>query len=357
MADTTTSAGNINTRHLRDLIMEWTRNNRFSKYTGTSMNNVVFQKTEAVTGRQKISMPLVTRLAGAGQTGSSSTLVGNEEVIGNYNWDLTPTYRRHAVVIDKEEADKPNFDLIGAGRPLLSQWAKDTHRDLVTAAFGSVYDGTTNALYGAASEAVKDAYLVNNADRVLFGAAKANNAANDHSAALLQIDNTADKLTVAVGSLAARMAGDAVTHIKPLRVTDDEEWSIMFCNSLSFRDLQQDPVIQQSTREAWSRGSSNPLFTGGDLIHDGVIYRKVPEIGVIAGAGAGGIDVGANYLCGQQAIGWAIGMAPKFTRKKEDDYEFETGVGIMFKDDIGKIYLNNKQHGMVTVYAAAVADA
>lgn len=356
MADTTTSTGNVNTRHLRDFIMEWTRNNRYSKYTGTGMNNVIFQKTEAVTGRQKISIPLLTRLTGAGQVGSS-TLVGNEEALGNYNWDLTPTYRRHAVVIDKEEADKPNFDLIGAARPALSQWAKDEHRDLVTAAFGSIYNGTVVADYASATEAQKDAWLVNNADRVLFGAAKSNNASNDHSAALAQIDGTADLLTPTVGSLAKRMAQTADTHIKPLRVTDDEEWFVMFCNSLSFRDLQANSVMQQSTREAWSRGSSNPLFTGGDLIHDGVIYREVPELGVVGNVGASSAPVGANYLCGQQAIAWAIGMAPKFVKKAETDYEFETGVGIMLKDDIDKVYLNNKQHGMVTVYASAAADA
>ena len=357
MADSTTAAGNVNTRHLRDFIMEWTRNNRFSKYTGTGMNNIIFQKTEAVTGRQQISIPLVTAISGAGQTGGGTTLVGNEEAYGNFNWDLTPTYRRHAISIEKEESDKPNFDAIGVMRPLLSQWAKDKHRDLVIDAMGSVYNGTSVFTYAAASEVQKDAWLVNNADRVLFGVAKSNNGANDHSAALLTVDAVADVLTPEIGSLAKRMAQTATTHIKPIRTTDDEEWFVMFCNSNSFRDLSTSTSMQQATREAWSRGSNNPLFTGGDLVKDGVIYREVPEIGVIAGAGAAGIDVAPNYLCGAQSVAWAIGMSPRFTKKTENDYEFVTGVGIMFKDDIDKVYLNNKQHGMVTVYTAGVADA
>ena len=55
--------------------------------------------------------------------------------------------------------------------------------------------------YGTASEAQKDAWLVDNADRVLFGAAKSNNSSNDHSASLANIDNTNDKLTPGAISL------------------------------------------------------------------------------------------------------------------------------------------------------------
>jgi len=358
MADTTIATGNTNTRHLRDFIMEWTRNNRFSKYTGSSMNNVIFQKTEAVTGRQPISIPLINKLTGAGQTGGGNTLVGNEENYGDSAWLLTPTYRRHAISIEKEEADKPNFDPIGVMRPLLSQWAKDQHRDLVLEALGAIYNGTTYSSYATATEAAKDTWLTNNADRVLFGAAVGNGSSNDHSVALATVDAVADVLTPEIGSLAKRRAQTADSHIKPLRANDDEEWFVCFCNSLSFRDLSVSTSMQQATREAWSRGANNPLFTGGDLIKDGIIYREVPEISVIAGAGAAGIDVAPNYLCGQMAVGWGIGMSPKFTKKSETDYEFDTGVGILFKDDIQKIFRDSSaQEGMVTVYTAGVADA
>ena len=56
----------------------------------------------------------------------------------------------------------------------------------------------------AATEVQKDAWLVDNADRVLFGAAVGNNSGNDHSASLANIDNTAAKLTTNVISLAKR---------------------------------------------------------------------------------------------------------------------------------------------------------
>jgi len=50
----------------------------------------------------------------------------------------------------------------------------------VISALGSI----NGVAYGSASESAKDAWLVDNADRVLFGAAVGNNSANDHSASL-----------------------------------------------------------------------------------------------------------------------------------------------------------------------------
>ena len=154
-------------------------------------------------------------------------------------------------------------------------------------------------LYTAATEVQKDAWLVDNADRVLFGAAVGNNSGNDHSASLANIDNTAAKLTTNVISLAKRRAQLASPAIKPIRLNEDEEWYVMFANSLSFRDLSKDPAMVQANREARAREgnsmNSNPLFTGGSLVWDGVIIREIPEIPVLAGVGAGGIDVGANF--------------------------------------------------------------
>lgn len=356
MTDSTINPTNVNTRHLAQVIREWTRNNRYSRYTGTSMNNVISQKTEAVTGRQKISIPLINRAKGAGQTGGGTQLAGNEEAMADYAWDLTPTYRRNAFTFEKEESDKPNFDPVGEARPLLSQWARDQHRDLVSEAFGAVYDGTTYSNYGVAAEGVKDTWLDNNIDRILFGDALGNTTASDHSASLAAI-TAAMVLSGAVGSLAKRMGASADSHIQPMRANDDEEWFVMFCPSVSFRDLENDTAVVSATRDAWSRGQNNPLFTGGDLIYRGVIYREVPELPVLAGVGAAGIDVAPNYLCGAQTVGWAIGMAPRFTRKAEDDYEFEEGVGIMFKDGVEKMFRDLQQNGMVTVYTAGVADA
>ena len=139
----------------------------------------------------------------------------------------------------------------------------------------------------------------------------------------------------------------------------------MFANSLSFRDLSKDPAMVQANRGACPRRQQHeqqPAVHGRLLVWDGVIIREIPEIPVLAGVGAGGIDVGANFLCGAQAVG--VGWAQR-TKSTTDvrDYGFRTGVGVQEirgieaavrqPDDTADLV----QHGVVTVYAAAVADA
>lgn len=120
---------------------------------------------------------------------------------------------------------------------------------------------------------------------------------------------------------------------------------------------------------------SNPLFQDGDLIYDGIIFREIPEFyrarqgtGTnsdthIVGVGASSIDVGANFLCGAQALGMVNKQAPLPTTREDKDYNFVDGIGIELAHGIKKVVWsnnsggsnNNKDLGMVTVYASAVA--
>jgi hypothetical protein len=372
MANTTVASELVVKKFLSDFFREYIRTNRFARYTGTSNNNVITIKE----GRQQIEVPLVTRLKGDGVSGSS-TLRGNGESIGNYGLTLTPTYYRHAVEFDKEEMEKPNIDLMRAARPLLMDWAKELIRDQQIEAFGAIYDGTTYANYGDSAAAANDTYQTNNDDRLLFGALTSNLAAGDFTASLATLDNTADKLTDVVGSLAKRLAQQADPHIRPIRNNaDDEEYFVMFCDPYAFRDLASSSAMATANRDARERGVNNPVFTGGDLLKDGVIYREIPEIanfidgttgtnGLWGGAatadgfntaGAGSIRVAPNFLCGQQALSFGLGQRPQVIVDKLFDYEFQPGVAVELKQEIRKSYFNNVQHGVVTVFTAAVKD-
>ena len=353
MTDTTVASGNQVTKWQADFWAEFVRASRFAKYTGTGANNVFVEKEDS--GNYKaISIPLIGRLTGAGVSGTTK-LEDAEENLDNYNHDLDITWKRNGVVRTKDQQSYTVIDLLNAAREMLMRWAMEEKRDDIIAALASV----NGVAYGSASEAQKDAWQAANADRVLFGSA-VGNATGDQSLDLAKVDNTNDKLTSSVGSLAKRLAMTADPRISPIRVGDDEEWFVMFCGSLAFRDLQADSALQQATREAWSRGPQNPLFTGGDLIRDGVIYREVPEIGVLSGVGAGAIDVSQNYLCGAQAVGVGYGQRPT-VQSDNRDYSFRQGVAIECAWGIEKMEFktetNKVDHGVVTVYAAGVADA
>lgn len=368
MANTTTAAELVVTRFLADFFQEFVRKNRFSRYMGTTSNSVITIKE----GRQKIEVPLVTRLKGGGVSGSS-TLRGNGEKIGNYGLTLTPTYHRWAVEFDREEMEKPNIDLMQAARPLLMDWAMEKVRDQTIEGLGAIYNGTTYSGYGTATNAAMDTWLTNNSDRILYGATLSNSSSLDHSTSLGNVDTTNDKLTAAMVSLAKRMAQRADAHIRPLSEQEDDEKYVMFCDQYAFRDLKNDATLTQAQREAMVRGvSGHPLFTGGDLIWDNVIIREVPEIsafidsgtwGALATAnslktgGNGSTRVGVSFLCGQQAISYGLGQRPRIIVDREFDYQFQPGVAVEFKNDIRKSYFNNKQHGVVTVFSSAAIDA
>lgn len=375
MANTTVSSDLRVKKYLSEFFEEYVRKARFSKYTGTSNNNVITIKED----KKQIVIPLVTRLKGAGVSGSS-TLRGNGERISNYGLTLTPTYKRHAVEFDQEELDKPAFDLMESARPLLMEWAKQLQRDEIIEAMGAIYDGTTYSTYGAAAASALDTWLTNNSDRILYGAAKSNTSAGNHTTSLGNIDTTNDKLDAEMVSLAKRIAQTADPHIRPLMAQEDDETFIMFCDPYAFRDLKTDATITQAQREAWDKGKSNPLFTGGDLLWDNVIIREIPEISTfidgdgsgsafdgawgsnstadgLNDAGNGGSRVGVAFLCGQQAVSYGLGQRPTVKVDKDWDYGFQPGVAIQMKHEIRKSYFNSIQHGIVTVFCSAAADS
>lgn len=335
--------------------LEYVRDNRFRRYMGTDENNVIVMKDELISKPgATITIPLVTKLNGNGVTGNTA-LEGAEEPLDNFGFPITISVLRNGVEITKWEQKKSAFSLREAAKTTLKMWSMEKLRDAIIIAMGSI-DGTP---YATATETAKDAWLVNNADRVLFGAVKANASSGDHSTSLGNVDNTADKLSPGIVSLAKRMAKATTTTgqaIRPIRIKEDEEWYVMFAPSQAFRDLKNDATMTQANREAWLRGEDNPLFRDGDLIWDGVIIREIPEIPILVGVGATLIDVAPCYFCGAQAVGIAWGQRPAST-SQVTDYGFRSGLGIEEMRGVEKMRYNNKQHGMVTVYVAGVADA
>lgn len=368
MANTQTAAELVVTKYLADFFKEYVRDNRFSRYTGTGINNIINIKE----GRKIIEIPLVTRLKGNGVSGSG-TLRGNGESIGNYGHALTPTYYRHAVEFDKEEMEKPAINLMNAARPLLLDWSMELLRDQIIEAMMAIHNGTSYINLADATQAQMDSWLQNNADRVLFGALKSNAGtagSEDHSAGISALDVSADLLKRPIVSVAKRMAKLSDPHIRPIKTKDDEEWFVMFCDPWAFKALKADLASENAT--ARPRSMNNPIWTDADLVYDGVICREVPEIGDMVDAidgtantgdlnlktgGDTSARIGVNFLCGAQALGFGLGQRPRVIVDRDWDYGFQPGVACECKHDVDKMYFNNKQHGMVTVYTATVKDA
>jgi len=371
MAETQTPTRLQVTQWLQQFYTEYVRKNRFNKYMGRSINNII-QMQEDLSKKKghQVVFSLVNALSGQGVMGSE-TLEGAEEELKSDGFYVGVKYIRNAVAVDDEENDKGLIDYLKAAKPQLQKWMMERTRDHIITAMMSIQGKAylssqivKNPVYTeVASEADKDAWLSDNDDRVLFGAAKSNNSSNDHSASLANLDNTNDKLSTTIVGLAKRMAQTTEPAISPVTVNDEQEWYVCFCNSNSFRDLKSDSTLTQANREARQRSPmKNPLFTDGDEMYNGVIYREVPEIPNLGSVGAGSIQVGVNFLCGLQAVGFAIARRP-FPIRDTRDYGFVKGVGIAERRGIAKMIFKDpsdasklKDHGLFTIYTSSVDD-
>lgn len=343
---------------LKSYYEEYVRTSGFLGEMGTGTNAIIQVKRELEDAGKTINIPLITRLKGSGVTGTN-TLTGAEEALGNFNQQISIDFLRHGVVINQADERWTVLDLMKAGRDALTSWAADRLRTDIITALGSI-DGIA---YGTANASQKNTWTANNADRVLFGNAVGNYSAT-HATALNNVTSTM-KLTASVVSLLKRIAKTADPHIRPTRVNASQgrEYYKLFVGSMAFRDLKNDSAMQEANRDARPRDvEKNPIFQDGDLIYDGVIIREIPEI-----AGFNNTDTPATrlepvYLCGAQALGLAWGQEPK-PIKDQWDYGMRKGIGtqevrglekLRFKTGAGGV---SKDHGLVTGFVAAAADA
>lgn len=341
---------------------EYLNKNWIKQFASTGSNGII-QMKDALTKLpgDTVHFSLVNRLTGAAidQTG---TLEGNEEALKLRSMPLAIREYSHAVRWERYGEQLSAIPLRQAHKDALMDWNMELDRDNLIRALGSI-NGTA---YASASEANKDIWAVDNEDRVLFGNAKGNHS-GDHSADLLKVDSTADKLTASSVSLMKRMAKTANPKIRPIKPRNGIGGSDMYAlmaPSLLVRDLANDSAFQQANREARARGVSNPIFKGADYIYENVAVYEVEDIPTYAGVGASGIDVAPCYLLGAQALGMAWGMRPK-TIADDFDYEREYGVSVQQYYEIDKLRFGSgsadtddlKDHGVLTGFFASVADA
>lgn len=346
MAFTTVDSANVEELWDKEYFKAYVRANRFKRYMGTTSNSVIHTQMDLTKkAGDGITIPLVSELTGAGQTGNG-LLEGNEEALGNYGHKIDIATRRHAVAVTDNDQQFTGIPLREAAKEQLKLWSMKKLRTDVITALHSI----AGTAYGSATEGAKDTWLAGNSDRVLFGDGSVGGY-TDHSAdvALVTAAMTLDKDTVAKAKATAELASPI---IRPVTVGEDSETYVMFVGSGAFRDLKAD--LATSHADAMERGKSNPLWNDGDLMYDGVIIRKIQEITTIGTVGAASARIEPYFLCGAQAIGTAWAQTTKSTTDTRD-YGFVKGCGIHEMLGVEKLVYNSVDHGILTGYVGATA--
>lgn len=366
MADTRVSTGLTVEQWDEKYFVEYLTENRFANEMGTSESSIIQVKENLMKKPgDRVNFALVNRLTNDAITGTN-TLEGNEEDMASRSFEVAITKRRNGVRVAEQDEQFSAISLREAARSTLKDWSLKDTENLIIQSIAS-FNGKR---YSAASEAEKDAWLVDNADRVLFGALRSNNSGNDHSASLLNCDTTNDKLTAAAVSKMKSIAETVANPlIRPIRSTASKgrRYYILYAHPFAFNDLKGDTTITQAQREVNMQMENERLFEGGDLYWDGVIIKQIEQstsewdFGLV---GASSARVVGSYLCGAQAVGAAY--AKRWTSKTQEfDYGDKYGVAIEAIYGIAKMQFGSgaadrddlKDQGVVTGYFATAGLA
>jgi len=360
---------------INDYYKPYIRQSGFDRYMGEGSDAVIRVFNESKTdGGKDIIVPLLGTVKNAGVSGSQ-VLEGNEVDLEQFVDKVTTNWRRNAIKVPKSSSYKTNMDILRVAGPSLRDWAARIvlKTGIINNLNGIVIPGAANAegfvnadtvlRYEDASAAQRNTFLVNNADRVQFGALVSNGSSNVMATALATLDNTDDKMSTAVLDTARARAAETADiastgpAINPYMTEDGEEWYVVFVNRRQMRDLRRDATMFQANRDAMERGKNNPLFRNGDLLWNGMIIKEVADLPIIAGAGAGGIDVAQATLVGQSAIAVAWGQRPRLITDNSQDYEFRPARAIEELIGIKKTSFQGVQYGSYSIFTAAVANA
>lgn len=398
MALTTNQTNNELIKFRRNVISDFLRRSRFDPFMGSAPTSVIVRFADLEADGKQLNVPLVNQMTGPGV--GAGTLRGNEEQLDSFGFPLWADWARNAVANNRASNKESSFNVRSTARELLRGWARRIVRDDLVDALLSIPTASAQAgrfsspgnrvngiKWSAAQASDKNSWVTSNYDRVVFGSA-ISNYSTTFATAVGNIDSTADKMSAAIGSLAKQQAQatgvdpnnpgtyNGRPKITPYQLPElDEEYYVCFVGQRAMRDLKADSVMAQANREARARETNatktNPIFTGGSLIFDGVIYKEIPEITqrlLLKGVGASSIDVEPFFLCGQAAMGYAMGQMPRPTTLEDGDYEFVTGLGIEAQYGIGKIAKapqstaspgngNLVDWGICTGFVAGVANA
>jgi hypothetical protein len=351
----------------RMVISDFLRRSRFDPFMGSTSTSVIVRMADLEADGKEINVPLVNQLSGLGV--GAGTLRGSEEMMDSYGFPIWADWARNAVANNRAVNKESSFNVRSTARDLLRGWGRRIVRDDITDTLLSIPTASiqpnrlvspgnrvNGVKWSAATTAQKNSFTAANFDRLLFGA-KLGNYSSTFATAAGNIVVATDKMSAAVGSLAKSLAKQSgVTpsnpglyngrpKITPWEIEElDEEMYVCFLGDRGFQSLQQDPPMYQANRDARAREGnpvkSNPIFTGGALMYDGILYKNIPEITqrlILTGIGGAGVDVEPYFLCGQAAIAYAMGQLPRPTTLEDGDYEFVTGLGIEAQYGLGKI--------------------
>ncbi|HJQ15928.1 MAG TPA: DUF4043 family protein [Allosphingosinicella sp.] len=358
MADTVTATGLRAQQWDDKFFVQYIQEGPFKPLYGTDEASIIQLKENLSKGTgDSISIALVNRLTNQPTTGTN-VLEGNEEDLASRSMRIYIDKVRNAVRIAEMEEIKSAIDLRDAARSTLMTWALEYTRDQ----FITNLSWLNTVPFLSRTAAIADEWLVDNADRTVFGAYSAGGSAGgtDMSADLAQLDTTNDLFNATALDQMILRAKLCNPKIRPVRDTKDgKRYYTVLANPNAFKNLR-DSIDTEVLALTSVQAEGAKLFEGGDIFWNGAIVKEVDDIPVYPNIGSGGTaEVTPVYLLGAQALAMVHGKRFK-SMTKEFDYGDKFGVAIEAIMGIRKIQFGTgtgdtddlKDNGVVTGFFA-----
>lgn len=276
-----------------------------SRFEGPPGGNMPIARHDDLTKEagDVVKMDIVLPLVGAGQTGDTVLLEGNEEALKFRQQSVGVESVQHAVRWGKKANILNIHNLRTTSLAQLEKWLA---AKLETLAFNEITGGS-GATIAEASLPTSMKYFAGTATSIAT-------VADSDAAGRIKLGDIS----------AAKAIAKVQNKIEPIRLQDGEEIYFLLLHEYSALDLKEDSQWQQAQRDAQLRGANNPLFTGALGMWDGVVLFASPRVRT-ANDGAGSITVARNIFMGAQAMSKAYAYYPDWT-EQEFSYAQESGV-------------------------------
>lgn len=277
----------------------------FDRFSGTAGSGAaMIRRTELLSGgADKIHIQVTDALSGAGVSGDTAQLEGNEENLSTSEIQLQPTLYRHAVRRYRRADFKSIIDLREESKLRLAEWGR------------AKMDAVRFSQFLSTDEAdVVDATYTPNTFVVGGGTTKADVEVGD----TLTVDAIRKIRYHLIDNLAAPVMVNGLPFFW-LLITPEMEYN-----------LKNDTDYDNYVVSAASRGMDNPVFTGALANVDGVVVMSHPSVPTAADAGAGtNVPYAKSIAFGREAFVEAVDENANWV-EKTFDYDNEIGIAYGF---------------------------
>ncbi len=263
----------------------------------------IVQKAELLNNPgDQIHIQVTDVLSGAGQTGDTSAVVGNEENLATSEIKAAPLQYRHGVRVWQRADKKSILDLREESRFRLEEWMRDK---IDSVRFNLLTATSLPAPLGSETYA-PNIYVPGGAPYTVDGVA------------------VGDKITVqALQEIKLKLT---LQMAKPIMVDGFPHYVFVTHPYATFQ-LKQEARYESWVREARERGPNNPFFRGALAVIDGVIIYEHASVPTVVNATS--VNVAKGIAFGAEMAVEALDENVNF---EEDtfDYNAEYGMAVNF---------------------------